>query len=100
MKKRVLRGGIELGADRRKLDDIDSVQAPAVGIGHFLELVPRFGKRDVEHLFARHAAGEEELQRTGGCSRPRFSFQEVKAVRGQAAAQNIVESADARGAPA
>src|SRR4051794_18354773 len=100
MEKGVLRGGLELGPNCRELDNIDPVQAPAVGIGHFLELVARFGERDVKGLFARQAAGEKELQRERGFSRARFPFEQVKAVRREAAAQNIVQPTDARGAPA
>jgi hypothetical protein len=100
MKKRVLRRRLELLADCGKLDDVDSLERPAVGIRHFLELVPRLGQRDVEHFLARLCAGEQIFQRESRLAGARFAFEEIKPVRGEPAAQNIIQPADSRRASA
>ena len=94
MEKRVLRRRLELRADRRKLDHIDTVERPAVGIRHFLQLIARFRQRDVEHFLARFGAREKILQRQSRLARARFAFEQIEPVRRQPAAENIIQPAD------
>jgi hypothetical protein len=96
MEKRVLRRRLKLRADRGKLDHVDSLERPPVRIRHFLKLVPRLGQGDVEHLLARLRAGEKVFQRESRLAGPRFAFEQIKPIRREPAAQNIIQPADSR----
>jgi hypothetical protein len=90
MEKRVLRGRLELRADRGELDHVDSLERPTMRIGYFLKLIACFGQRDVEHFLARLRTGEKIFQRESRLAGARFAFEQIKPIRGQPATQDIV----------
>ena len=82
-----------------KLEDVDAVERPAVRAHDGRELLGGLGQRDVEAALAAPRALDQEPQREGRLAGAGRSLEQVDAVAGQAAAEDLVEPLDAgRGA--
>ena len=77
--------------------DLDALERPAVRGSHLGQFLGGFGQRDVEPALARGTAGLQELQRERGLARARRALDQVEVLRGQPAAEDVVEAGDARG---
>ena len=87
--------GIEHAFRPHQFADADPlVDAPAVRSGSLPEFLFGFRKADIEAGLADRRAGKEKLQGDGGLSSARGSFQKVKAVSGEPALEDVVESRD------
>ncbi len=87
---------IEAGFRADQFEHINAIQAPAVPLGHQLQLCLGFRQRHVEHALAPAHALEQELQRNGGLARARTALVEIHAVGVQAAAEDVVQAFAAR----
>src|SRR4051812_21111069 len=79
-----------------ELKEIELADVPAVRLGHEVEFFLRFRKGDIEALFPLAKPLQQELQREGGFADARVALHQIKAVAGKAAAQDIIETLDAR----
>ncbi len=93
---------LEQALGRHEFENRDLVvEVPAVGGGVVAQLLFGFREGDVEAGLAGFSALEQELQRDRGLARPRVTLEQVEAVAGEAAAQDVVEAGDAeQGLPA
>ena len=96
MEQARLRVGMQAVVGGQQLVGVDALQIPAVGTGDPLELFLRLRERDIQALLPQPASLEKELQRERGLARPGIAFDEVDTVRREAAAEDVVESRDAR----
>ena len=64
--------------------------------GHGVQFDGGFRQGNVEAALALGGAGEEELQRERGLAGPGRAFDEIDAVAGQAAAEDVIEASDTR----
>jgi hypothetical protein len=83
-----------------ELEDIDSVQRPAVRLRGSPKLVRGFGERDVEAAFPDGAAGKQKLYGQRGLSASRLAVNKMEAIGRKTTTQNRVESRNAGGHPA
>ncbi len=74
---------------------VDALERPAVRARHAVQLFLGLGERHVHAAFAAAAAFQQVLQRERGLARARVALDEVDAVRGEAAAEDVVEAGDA-----
>src|SRR4051812_17305511 len=91
MKQRQFLVGAEAHFRRDKLEDIDTLQTPAVAGGNGLQLVLGLGQGDVKATLALPHAREQELQRQRRLARPGASLDQVDALGVEAAAEDIVQ---------
>ena len=92
MKERVLGGGGQLRFNRRQLDDLDTFQRPAMGMGDFLDFFPSLGKADVQNLFAGPGAFEKKLEGERGLAAARLTLNQVEPARREASTEDVVQS--------
>jgi hypothetical protein len=76
--------------------DRQPIQRPAMRVGHGTQLIRGLRQGDVETGLAPGGTMQQELQRQRGFPGPRASFQQVQPIRGDAAAQHIVQTLDAK----
>lgn len=84
---------------RGQLEQVDALQAPAMGRRHHLQLFGRLRESDIEHPFSAADALQQVSQRQGGLARTRCAFQEIDAVGRQSAAQDRVQARASGGNP-
>ena len=95
VEQRVLLGrAVLLGGG--ELEDVDAVEGPAVRARDGAQLVLRLGERDEQDLLAALDAFEQELQRERGLAGAGVALDEVEPVGRQPAAEDVVQSRDAR----
>ncbi len=88
---RQLPARVEGGLRRHELEHLDAVQRPAVPLGDEAQLPLRLRQGDVERGLAPAGALAEELEGQGGLAGAGPPLAQVKAVRVQPAAQDVVE---------
>ena len=76
---------------------MDTFEVPAVRARDTLELFLRLGQRDVHAAFALATPLQQVLERKRRLTRAGVAFNQVNAIRCEAAAQNIVEATDPGG---
>ncbi len=94
MQDRLLAVGIEAHLVD-ELVEVDAVERPSVRRRGGAEFVRGFGQGDVERPFTAGRPLAEELERDGGLARARGALQQIEPARGQAAAENVVETGHA-----
>src|SRR5688500_856772 len=82
--------------ERRDLEDVYSVEAPAVGPGNLDQLIATFGESDIETTLSEPDALQQELKRQGRLAAAGCPIDEIKMVRGDPAAEDLVETGDSR----
>jgi len=96
VEKALLLVGIEQAFRRHDLEDLDRADIPAVRSSHGAQLVGSLGQGYIEDLLAFLDAFQQESHRYRCLARARAAFEQEDVARGQAAAQHVVESRDAR----
>jgi hypothetical protein len=83
---------------RRQLEYFDRrIDGPAVRLGAVAELDFSFSQRDIDAGFSRGRAGHQELQRQRRLAGAGIAFDQMQSVACKAAAQDVIETVDARG---
>src|SRR6185503_292414 len=95
LEERVLGARADQSLDLRELDDLDALERPPVRGRDRLELVACFGERYIEAGLAVADAFEQELHRERGLADARRSVDQVQAIRGKPAGENMVEAGNA-----
>ena len=88
---RLLAFGIEAELGRDQLVDLDAVEIPAMRARHMQQFLPALRERDVEAALVLGPAFEHELERQRRLARAGLALDQVHAVAGIAAAENVIE---------
>ena len=81
-------------ARRRQLEQIDAVEIPSVRLRDGHELGRRFRKRDIKRPLATSAAGQEELERERRLACTRVALNQMQALGGKTALEQMIETGD------
>lgn len=85
--------------DAIKFQQIQSIQVPAMGSGDIMQFFKRFRKRYIQTFLAAPGALEQKLKRQCRLPAPGIALDDVEAVGGQTAAQDLIQSCNTRFLP-